>query len=119
MPYDMPGNADRLEPDPSVAPVGERVPEIGIEAGRFLPLGEDTIRHSGGDGSGIAAPPKGWRGVDASDRRRVARTADDAGHRHRQVFDLVRFVAKIPAMTYAGNFAAHVFAQTPRGTRRA
>jgi hypothetical protein len=35
-----------------------------------------------------------------------------------QLPSLVRFVATIPGTTYAGNFAAHFFAQTPRGTRR-
>src|SRR5215510_7495077 len=59
----LPGLADRREADLGVASVGERIAQVGVQAGRGLALGEDTLGDRRRDRAGIAAS--------AQTRRRV------------------------------------------------
>jgi hypothetical protein len=79
----MPGAAHRLESDLGVTPVRGGIAQIGVEAGHRSALGEDAVDERSGHRAGIATPTQGGRGVDACDRGGMARTANNARHRHR------------------------------------
>jgi hypothetical protein len=78
----MPGAAHRLESNLGVTPVRGGIAQIDVEAGHRTALGEDAVDQRSGYRGGIAAATQGGRRIDACDRGAMARTANNARHRH-------------------------------------